>query len=138
MDNAAYAHELALDSLVKSDKHQGKVYFVGQEEPVKLWEFINQLLLKSGQPAVTEKISFNKAYYVGLILEKIWAFAGITKPEPPMTRFVACQLAKDHYFSHQRAKEDLGYSPLISTQKGLELTFEHRTQLPENIKELLT
>lgn len=138
VENAAFAHELALNSLVESDKHSGKAYFIGQESPVNLWEFINQILLRSGRPAVEDKISFKKAYAVGLVMEKLFGFAGITKPEPPMTRFVATQLAKHHYFSHKNAEQDLGYRPLISTPEALEKTFIHRTQLPENIKELLT
>ena len=37
-----------------------------------------------------------------------------------MTRFVAVELAKDHYFDISAAKNDLGYNPLTSTQQGLD------------------
>ena len=37
-----------------------------------------------------------------------------------MTRFIAMQLAKSHYFSHAKAKKDLGYGPIISIEEGLE------------------
>jgi nucleoside-diphosphate-sugar epimerase len=40
-----------------------------------------------------------------------------------MTRFVALQLAKSHYFSHEKAKKDFGYIPEISTEEGLGRTF---------------
>jgi nucleoside-diphosphate-sugar epimerase len=36
-----------------------------------------------------------------------------------MTRFLAAQLAKSHYFSIEAARRDLGYDPLVSTSKGL-------------------
>jgi 2-alkyl-3-oxoalkanoate reductase len=39
--------------------------------------------------------------------------------EPRMTRFLAAQLAKDHYFDISRAKADFGYSPQISTSEGM-------------------
>jgi nucleoside-diphosphate-sugar epimerase len=37
-----------------------------------------------------------------------------------MTRFLAAQLAKSHYFDISKAKRDFGYEPRISTREGLE------------------
>ena len=39
-----------------------------------------------------------------------------------MTRFVASQLAHDHWFSSQAAKSDLGYEPIASMEQCLEKT----------------
>ena len=39
--------------------------------------------------------------------------------EPPMTRFVAQELATAHWFDIRAAKTDLGYRPLVSTPEGL-------------------
>jgi nucleoside-diphosphate-sugar epimerase len=39
-----------------------------------------------------------------------------------MTRFVACQLAHDHWFSEVAAKRDLGYQPLLSMEEALRKT----------------
>jgi nucleoside-diphosphate-sugar epimerase len=36
-----------------------------------------------------------------------------------MTRFLAAQLAKSHYYDIRRAREDFGYAPSISTVEGL-------------------
>ena len=36
-----------------------------------------------------------------------------------MTRFLAAQLAQDHYFNLARARNDLGYEPRISTFDGM-------------------
>ena len=36
-----------------------------------------------------------------------------------MTRFLAAQLAKDHYFNITRAREDFGYGPRVSTEEGM-------------------
>ena len=40
-----------------------------------------------------------------------------------MTRFVASQLAHDHWFSSQAAKSDLGYEPIASMEQCLEKLF---------------
>jgi nucleoside-diphosphate-sugar epimerase len=36
-----------------------------------------------------------------------------------MTRFLAAQLARDHYFDITAAKQVLGYRPTVTTQAGL-------------------
>lgn len=36
-----------------------------------------------------------------------------------MTRFLAAQLARDHYFDISAAKQVLGYRPSLSTAEGL-------------------
>jgi nucleoside-diphosphate-sugar epimerase len=40
--------------------------------------------------------------------------------EPKMTRFLAEQLAKSHWFTIQKARRDLGYEPRVSTSEGLD------------------
>jgi len=41
------------------------------------------------------------------------------KSEPPMTRFLAAQLATAHYFDITHAREDFAYEPTISTEEGM-------------------
>ena len=121
--NAALAHIQAWMALKENPLLSGNCYFIGQERPVNLWDFINQVLaLKKVRP-VSGYISFNMAYKIGWLMEIIYKFLGIYKPEPPMTRFVAMQLAKSHYFSHAKAREDFGYEPLVSIESGLKETF---------------
>ncbi|NBO93229.1 MAG: hypothetical protein EBV06_13100, partial [Planctomycetia bacterium] len=40
--------------------------------------------------------------------------------EPPMTRFVARELATSHWFDLTAARRDLGYEPRVSIAEGLE------------------
>ena len=123
VENAATAHVQAYESLKINDSLNGQAYFIGQERPVNLWEFINTLLVKSECDPAEDSISFSLAYKIGFILEKTFSFIGINSPEPPMTRFVATQLAKSHYFSHAKASRDFGYGPKISIEQGLTNTF---------------
>ena len=37
-----------------------------------------------------------------------------------MTRFIAVELSKSHYFSIEAAKRDLAYVPKVTTEKGVE------------------
>lgn len=44
------------------------------------------------------------------------------KSDLPMSRFVACQLAHDHWFSTESAKSDFGYEPIISMSEAMKKT----------------
>jgi nucleoside-diphosphate-sugar epimerase len=117
VDNAAIAHVQALERLEDRDFEGGKAYFLGQETPVVLWDFIERLLACYGKGPIKKHLSFSKAYRLGQALETVyrWLPPGL---EPPMTRFLALQLSRSHYFSHREAETDLGYQPIVSIEEG--------------------
>jgi len=117
IDNVAYAHLLAHKSLEKNGKAAGKAYFIGQERPVNLWDWINGIYGELDIPLINKKITFGSAYFAGMLLEWVYNVFPFTG-EPKMTRFLATQLACSHYFSHDCANRDLGYVPLITLEEG--------------------
>ncbi len=118
IDNAAEAHVQAAEALLQGKGCRGRTYFISQGEPVRLWPWLNELLVAVGVSAVTRSMSFARAYRLGLILEKSYHLLGIGR-EPPMTRFLALQLAKSHYFDISSARRDLGYRPTVTTVDGI-------------------
>ena len=118
IDNAAYAHILAADSLKKNNALSGKIYFISQGKPVPLWEMVNNILRAGGLPPVTRTIDPRVAALVGAFLESLYGLLHI-RSEPPMTKFVAKELATSHWFDITAAKRDLGYAPTVSTEEGL-------------------
>lgn len=119
VENAAEAHLLAADRLAGGSRVCGRAYFLSQGEPVKCWEWIDQVLALAGLPPVRKSISFRAAYAAGAMLEGVWTLLGRTD-EPRMTRFLAAQLATSHYFNLARAREELGYEPRVSMAEGME------------------
>lgn len=119
VDNAAYAHALAEECLRGDPRLSGRVYFISQDQPIALWEMINRILAAGGKPPVTKTISPAAAYAAGVFFESLYTVLGIRR-EPPMTRFVARELATSHWFDIRAAKSDLGYTPVVSTEAGLE------------------
>jgi nucleoside-diphosphate-sugar epimerase len=117
--NAAAAHLDALDALRDApDRAGGRAYFIAQDEPVNCWDWISEVCQLGGVEPPTRKISFPLAYRLGAALEAVYRVTG-RSVEPPMTRFVAAQLARDHYFDTTAAKERLGYRVRISMAEGL-------------------
>ena len=119
IDNAADAHILAAEQLAERPELSGNIYFISQDEPVSKWTMVNAFLDAAGLPPVKGRVSARTAYAVGWVCEKIYKTLGI-QSEPPMTRFVAKELATSHWFDISRAKQDLGYVPRVSTEEGLE------------------
>jgi nucleoside-diphosphate-sugar epimerase len=118
VENAAAAHLQAADALRPGSKVAGKAYFISQGEPVNCWAWINQLLTLAGLPPVRKSVSFGMGWKLGACFEatyRIFALHG----DPPMTRFLAAQMARSHYFSIARAKADFGYVPAISSAEGM-------------------
>ncbi|MCO4795107.1 MAG: NAD-dependent epimerase/dehydratase family protein [Bacteriovoracaceae bacterium] len=122
VENAAIAHLNALDKLKTDNSINGRAYFLGQERPVILWDFINEILDRAKAPRPKKNISFNKAYKIGNVIEKSLEFLSIYNVHPPMTRFVALQLSKSHWFNHSNAEKDLGFKPTFTIEEGLDLT----------------
>ena len=118
IDNAVEAHLNAFDALEPGAKCAGSVYFISQGEPVVLWEFINRILRGVNIAPLEKKMPFGLAYSVGMLFETLYGLFKI-KSEPKMTRFLAAQLSKSHYFNISRAKDEIGYKPIVSTEEGL-------------------
>lgn len=118
VENAALAHWLALCAL-QEGRGGGKAYFISDGAPVRLWEWINQLLIRLDIAPVRKTVPLWLARTIGAALEAIWR-AGRLGDEPPMTRFVAVELAKDHWFNIEAARRDLGYRITINPTRGLD------------------
>lgn len=119
IDNAAHAHLLAEAALKDNPAITGKAYFISQDCPIALWEMIDLILTAGGKPPVKKSISFAAALLSGAVCEGLYTLFQIKK-DPPITRFVARELATSHWFNIAAAKRDLGYRPLVSTQEGLQ------------------
>lgn len=124
IENAVDAHLLAEQALGhghairdQASPAAGRAFFITNGEPVVLWDWINGLLTALGEPPVTKKIPLGVASLVGVACETVWRVLPL-KGEPPMTRFIAAELAKDHWFDLTAARRDLGYEPRISMAAG--------------------
>lgn len=119
VEHAATAHRLALEKLLAKDALvNGQAFFITDGQPVECWQWITEILNCAQVNAPRGAISYAMAYRIGAMLELIYRTFGIAA-EPRMTRFVAAQLALDHYFSIDKARRLLGYDPQPIRESGL-------------------
>ena len=118
VENAADAHLQAADKLELNSAVAGRAFFISNGEPLPLWDLIDRMLACAGEPPVTKSISATAAYWIGGVMECAYTLLNRTD-EPPMTRFVARQLATSHWFQLDAAREAFGYEPRVSVEEGL-------------------
>lgn len=123
VENAAAAHVAALDRLEAGAPHAGRAYFVGQEQPVRLWTWVGDLLRELGLPPVERRLSLRTAYAAGALCELAWRLLPL-RGEPPMTRFVATQLATSHSYDMAPAREAFGYEEEVDLAAATRATVE--------------
>lgn len=119
IDNAAEAHLLAMDRLLAGAPVGGKTYFISNGEPMPAGELFNRLLAVCGRPPVTASVPRPVALAVALGCEAVWKLLG-RMDDPPATRMVALSMGAANWFDLAAARKDLGYTPRITTQEGLE------------------
>jgi len=120
VENAAEAHLQAADALESADSAvAGRAYFISQGVPVNCWKWIDDILALVSLPRVEKSISLQMAKRLGGVCEHVYRILGLDD-EPPMTRFLACQLAKSHWFDITAARRDLGYEPRVSIDEGIQ------------------
>ena len=119
VDNAAQAHFDAFDHLAVGAACAGRAYFISNGDPWPMEALVSGLLRAAGAPEVHRHIPLRAAYALGAVAETLWPLLRL-KGEPPMTRFLAEQLATTHWYSMVPAQRDFGYVPKVSMQEGLQ------------------
>lgn len=118
IDNAAQAHFDAFEHLAPGAACAGRAYFISNGEPKPVREIVNALLRAAGAPEVDKTVPFRVAYALGAVCEGLWPLLRLSG-EPPMTRFLAEQLATTHWYDMAPARRDFGYVPRVTIHDGL-------------------
>jgi len=122
IDNAAWAHIDAANALIGHNAPcAGKAYFIGNESPVLLYGWINEILDGLGHPPVTKTLSRDTARRLAAAVE--WAWNNLPMPgEPRLTPFLVDGMARDHWYDPEPARRDLGYHPRVDMPTAMKAT----------------
>jgi len=114
VDNAAAALVAAVDAC---GPVHGEALVVSNGEPRPVAEVLGRLCRAAGVPGPRGRVPFGAAWVAGAAAEGVWA-ATRRRSVPPLTRFLAEQLATAHWFDIGAARRDLGYVPQVPLDEG--------------------
>ena len=112
VDNAASALAAAVERAGHAQV-RGQAFVVTNGEPRTVAELVGRILACWNLEAPTRSVPYPVAHLAGTALERVWR-AG----EPPMTAFLAEQLATSHWFDQRRTRRALEWSPQVSLDEG--------------------
>jgi nucleoside-diphosphate-sugar epimerase len=116
VDNAATA---LVASLARINDVHGKAFVVTNGEPRTVRELLSAICRAAGVPEPTRSVPFAVAAAGGSAVERVWGMLS-RDDEPPMTRFLAEQLATAHWFDQRNTRAALEWSPQVSLDEGFE------------------
>lgn len=118
IENFIDAQILAFLQLKENPLVSGRAFFITNGEPVRIWDFINELIKSAGYPAVEKTVPIKVALFAAWLNEKTH-FNKNTAPF--ITRFVIYEMCSHHWFDISAARKMLGYSPMINFNEGMKL-----------------
>uniref|UniRef100_W5NC96 Sterol-4-alpha-carboxylate 3-dehydrogenase, decarboxylating n=1 Tax=Lepisosteus oculatus TaxID=7918 RepID=W5NC96_LEPOC len=100
-----------------------QAYHITNDEPVRFWEFLSRLLVGLGYEAPRYHLPYRLVYGLALLL---WLLAVLLRPlltfRPTFTPMRVALAGTHHYYSCARAKQELGYRPLVSLEEAITQT----------------
>ncbi len=114
VDNAADALVAALDA---ADTAGGAPYVVSNGEPRPVAEILAAICAAAGVPGPRFAVPFPVAWAAGAAVDRVWARRG-RETDPPITRFLAEQLATAHWFDQRHTRQALRWTPRVTLDQG--------------------
>jgi nucleoside-diphosphate-sugar epimerase len=113
VDNLCHALILAADR-----GSGGEAFFVSDGEDTTLKSFLTRLLGSRGVTPKERTVPFAVAWAMAGLMGVVWRIFR-REGEPPITRQMLRLIGKDFTINISRAREELGYAPVISPAEGM-------------------
>lgn len=114
VDNAAAALVAAVDAC---GPVHGEALVVSNGEPRPVAEVLGRLCRAAGVRGPRGRVPSRAAFLAGALVDGVWAVTG-RRTVPPLTRFLAEQLATAHWFDQRRTRAALGWRPHVALEEG--------------------
>ncbi|XP_037118055.1 sterol-4-alpha-carboxylate 3-dehydrogenase, decarboxylating [Syngnathus acus] len=133
VENVVHGHILAAEHLRPDSPICGKPYHITNDEPVRFWDFMSDVLVGLGYPAPRYHLPYTLVYGLALLL---WLLSLVLRPlisfKPTFTPMRVALAGTHHYYSCERAKQDMGYKPPVCLKEGIERTVQSYPHLRQN------
>lgn len=134
--NLVHGFLLAAEHLVPGGTAPGQAYFINDGEPINMFEFARPVIEACGERLPTLRISGAMVRTAMTGWQRLHFRFGL--PEPPLEPLAVERLYLDNYFSIAKARRDLGYEPLFTTEEALRECLPYYTEMFTSMKETRT
>ncbi len=121
IDNAASAIVAGTDN---TEQAAGHALVISNGQPRTVQEIMQRILHAAGEPSNLRRIPAGIAIAAGTAIEQVWEWLDKSE-DPPMTRFLAEQLATAHWFDQRDTQRLLNWQPTIGIEEGFERLAKH-------------
>lgn len=122
IDNAVYAHVLAIENLLTTKTAAGQAFFISNQEPVYFWDFLAYTWAQFGHvPKFRVHLPIPLAWITGYVLEWVtWLTGGAST----IDRGSVKDSVRTHFSNNDKARRTLGYEPNVGLSEGVRLSCE--------------
>ncbi|KAG7484142.1 hypothetical protein MATL_G00046150 [Megalops atlanticus] len=134
VENVVHGHILAAERLRPESPLCGKAYHITNDEPVRFWDFMSQILVGLGYDPPRYRLPYCLVYILALLLSLlVLLLRPVLQLRPTFTPMRVALAGTHHYYSCARAKQDMGYQPLVSLKDGITRTVESYSHLRKGV-----
>lgn len=125
--NLIHGFILAAEHLVPGGTAPGQAYFINDGDPVNMFEFARPVIAACGRRLPNVRVSGRLVHKAMTLWQRLHFKFGI--PEPLIEPLAVERLYLNNYFSIAKAKRDLGYEPLFTTQQAMSASMPYYVEL---------
>ncbi|MEZ0051596.1 3beta-hydroxy-delta5-steroid dehydrogenase/steroid delta-isomerase [Mycobacterium sp. MAA66] len=115
--NLIHGFILAGEHLVPGGTAPGQAYFINDADPINMFEFARPVVAACGRKLPNTRVSGKLVHRAMMVWQWLHFKFGI--PEPLIEPLAVERLYLNNYFSVAKAKRDLGYQPLFTTEQAV-------------------
>jgi len=130
--NLVHGFVLAAQHLVEGGTAPGQAYFINDDDPVNMFEFARPVVQACGQHWPRLRVSGRLIHAIMSLWQQ--AHFEFRLPAPPLEPLAVERLYLDNYFSVEKARRDLGYEPLYTTDKAMQECLPYYVDLYKQIE----
>ncbi|KAJ2996561.1 hypothetical protein HDV02_006394 [Globomyces sp. JEL0801] len=127
VDNVAHAHILAADKLALKSAIDGQIFTITNDQPILFWDFPKYFHNHLGyRETQTIQLPTTVGYLLGDLMDFFtWILKPIVEINPTLSRFKVKMINSNRFYDISKAKEILGYKPIVSLEDAFRITADY-------------
>jgi len=121
--NVVYAGNVAEGAILAADSERaiGQAYNCSDDGVLTLEQYYNAIADALGEPRPVKHIPYRLAYGLAFLLE-CWGHLIRRKSPPFVARYSVWLMGRRSFFSAEKARRELGWSPTVTYEQGIPMT----------------